>query len=62
MHEALRLDAAVPGDVLHLGQAQLTGQHDAGKAQLLQLQCALQAVTLIWVEPWRGSWGANCTR
>ena len=26
--EALRLDAAVPGDVLHLGQAQLTGQHD----------------------------------
>lgn len=44
MDEALRLDAAVPGDVLHLGQAQLTGQHDPGKAQLFQLQCALQGV------------------
>ena len=42
--EALRLDAAVPGDVLHLGQAQLTGQHDPGKAQLFQFQCALQGV------------------
>ena len=40
--EALRLDAAVLGDVLHLGQAQLTGQHHPGKAQLFQFQRALQ--------------------
>ena len=30
--------------MLHLGQAQLTGQHDPGKAQLFQFQCALQGV------------------
>ena len=42
--EALGLDAAVLCDVLHLGQAQLTGQHHPGKAQLLQLQRALQGV------------------
>ena len=34
MDEALRLNAAVPGDLLHLRQAQLTGQHHPGKAQL----------------------------
>ena len=39
--EALRLDAAVLGDVLHFGQTQLAGQHHAGEAQLLQLQRAL---------------------
>ena len=44
MDEALRLDAAVPGDMLHLGQAQLTSQHDPDKAQLFQFQCALQGV------------------
>ena len=44
MDEALGLDAAVLCDVLHLGQAQLTGQHDPGKAQLFQFQCALQGV------------------
>ena len=42
--KALGLDAAVLCDVLHLGQAQLTGQHHPGKAQLLQLQRALQGV------------------
>ena len=30
--------------MLHLGHAQLTGQHHAGEAQLLELQCTLQAV------------------
>ena len=30
--------------MLHLGHAQLTGQHYAGEAQLLELQCTLQAV------------------
>ncbi len=44
MDEALRLDAAVPGDGFHLRQAQLTGQHHAGEAQLLQLQRALQGM------------------
>ena len=44
VHEALGLDAAVLRDVFHLGQAQFTGQHHPGKAQLLQLQCALQGV------------------
>ena len=39
--EALRLDAAVLGDVLHFGQTQLAGQHHAGEAQLLQPQRAL---------------------
>ena len=39
-----RADAAVLRDVFHLGQTQFTGQHDPGKAQLLQLQCALQGV------------------
>ena len=39
--EALRLDAAVLGDVLHFGQTQLAGQHHAGEAQLLQLQRTL---------------------
>ena len=44
VHEALGLDAAVLCDMLHLGHAQLTGQHHAGEAQLLELQCTLQAV------------------
>ena len=44
MDEALRLNAAVPGDLLHLRQAQLTGQHHPGKAQLLELQRPLQGV------------------
>ena len=44
MHEALGLDAAVLRDMLHLGHAQLTGQHHAGEAQLLELQRTLQAV------------------
>ena len=51
VHEALGLDAAVLCDMLHLGHAQLTGQHHAGEAP-----CRL--CTLIWVEPWRGSCGA----
>ena len=44
VHEALGLDAAVLCDMLHLGHAQLTGQHHAGEAQLLELQRTLQAV------------------
>ncbi len=44
MHEALRLDAAVLCDMLHLGHAQLPGQHHPGKTQLFQFQCALQGV------------------
>ena len=44
MDKALRLNAAVPGDLLHLRQAQLTGQHHPGKAQLLELQRPLQGV------------------
>ena len=44
MHKALGLDAAVLRDVLHLRQAQLPGQHHPGEAQLLELQCTLQAV------------------
>ena len=38
MDEALRLNAAVPGDVLHLRQAQLPGQHHPGKAQFLDFE------------------------
>ena len=44
MDEALGLNAAVPGDVLHLRQAQLPGQHHPGEAQLFQFQSALQGV------------------
>ena len=44
MDEALRLDAAVLGDLFHLGQAQFAGQHHAGEAQLLEFQRTLQGV------------------
>ena len=44
VHKTLGLNAAVLRDVLHLGQAQLAGQHHAGKAQLFQFQRALQGV------------------
>ena len=58
MDEALGLDAAVLGDVLHLGQAQLTGQHHPGKPSSFSSSAPCRVWTLIWVEPWRGSWGA----
>ena len=44
VHETLGLDAAVSGDVFHFGQAELTGQHHPGKAQLFEFQRALQGV------------------